>query len=407
MTIGQWWYMVCMCYIPGRVQSWKIGKLKAKVTAERAKLEKAVADEAKGGGGGGAGEASRTVRRKLLDEAGDHLWEEALLKEYDMADVLDDYTMSLIQFGYVALFSAAFPLAPLLAMINNLVQTRVDAHKICKTRRRPIALKSGGIGVWDNVLELMTVIAVITNCALIGVTSTRWWPNEVSRATRVLVVVMAEHVILFLKYWMESSIPRVPHKVQRALQRERVEREQKTAFSSGRGGGGGRSGGGDYAKFEANFSRDLTKDTAAAATGLTRPSHSDQTRAVLKSATTALTVSDNLTATTPTPTGRARKGFTVNLSAFSSASGVGSSVSPTRSLATVHDCGTPRSASLSLQPGAMGGRSLAPLVPAPTPPLPPPSAATRFEGSSEAALLSPLPAGHRKFDWDVDGERPL
>lgn len=53
------------------MQSWKIGKLKAKVTAERAKLEKAVADEAKGGGGGGAGEASRTVRRKLLDEAGD------------------------------------------------------------------------------------------------------------------------------------------------------------------------------------------------------------------------------------------------------------------------------------------------------------------------------------------------
>lgn len=53
--------------------------------------------------------------------------------------------------------------------------------------------------MWDNVLELMTVIAVITNCALIGVTSTRWWPSEVSRATRVLVVVVAEHVILFLK----------------------------------------------------------------------------------------------------------------------------------------------------------------------------------------------------------------
>lgn len=66
--------------------------------------------------------------------SGADLWEEALLKEYNMADVFDDYTMSLIQFGYVALFSAAFPLAPLLAMINNLVQTRVDAYKICKTR---------------------------------------------------------------------------------------------------------------------------------------------------------------------------------------------------------------------------------------------------------------------------------
>lgn len=66
-------------------------------------------------------------------------------------------------------------------------------------RRRPIALKSGGIGVWDNVLEVMSVVAVITNCALIGVTSERWWPADVSRATRILVVVVAEHVILFLK----------------------------------------------------------------------------------------------------------------------------------------------------------------------------------------------------------------
>lgn len=66
-------------------------------------------------------------------------------------------------------------------------------------RRRPIALKSGGIGVWDNVLQLMTLIAVITNCALIGVTSTRWWPDDVSPATQILVVVIAEHVILFLK----------------------------------------------------------------------------------------------------------------------------------------------------------------------------------------------------------------
>ena len=67
------------------------------------------------------------------------------------------------------------------------------------SRRRPIALKSGGIGVWDNVLEVMSVVAVITNCALIGVTSERWWPADVSRATRILVVVVAEHVILFLK----------------------------------------------------------------------------------------------------------------------------------------------------------------------------------------------------------------
>lgn len=68
-------------------------------------------------------------------------------------------------------------------------------------------MKSGGIGVWDNVLELMTVIAVITNCALIGVTSTRLWPDDVSKATRILVVVIAEHMILFLKViFMRKSV---------------------------------------------------------------------------------------------------------------------------------------------------------------------------------------------------------
>jgi hypothetical protein len=36
----------------------------------------------------------------------------------------------LIQFGYVSFFSMTFPLAPLLALINNLLEIRVDAFKV-------------------------------------------------------------------------------------------------------------------------------------------------------------------------------------------------------------------------------------------------------------------------------------
>ncbi len=52
-------------------------------------------------------------------------------------------------------------------------QARADV--IALQRRRPIAQKTGGIGVWDNVLEIMTVIAVVTNCALVGRTSAVVW----------------------------------------------------------------------------------------------------------------------------------------------------------------------------------------------------------------------------------------
>ncbi|CAN0047611.1 unnamed protein product [Ectocarpus sp. 4 AP-2014] len=361
-----------------------------------------------------------------------------------MIDVFDDYTMSLIQFGYVALFSAAFPLAPLLAMINNLVQTRVDAHKICKTRRRPIALKSGGIGVWDNVLEVMSVIAVITNCALIGVTSERWWPADVSRATRILAVVVAEHIILFLKYWLESSVPRVPLKVQRALQRERAERDQRGGLVFA-----GSSGvGGDYAKFEANFSRALTTgDTAdavcAKSTGGGAFYSSNRTTNNLGAGgggglmgldtTRAVVVSDDLTATTPTQGGgggRARKGFSVNLGGFSSTP----AASPSPATATGVDgsgggksglTATQRTTSRSTmmsppqqrrEDGGGGGGGGGKFSSASSVPLPPPSAATAGGGAScytyggvgvgvdsEVAPSSssspPPPVPPRRFEW--------
>ncbi|CAM9391551.1 unnamed protein product [Discosporangium mesarthrocarpum] len=222
MTIGQWWYMVWITYIPMRVQEWRLGKLRAKVKSVQDKMNKSGPAEL-----AAAGAASLALRKKLLEEAGDSLWEEALLKEYNLEDAFDDYTMSLIQFGYVTLFSAAFPLAPLLAMINNLIQTRVDAYKLCKTRRRPIAVKSSGIGVWDNVLELMTVVAVITNCALVGATSSQLWrliPGA-STTEKFLLIVALEHLILFIKYWVKTAVPRVPLKVQRALARDRTGKE--------------------------------------------------------------------------------------------------------------------------------------------------------------------------------------
>lgn len=193
-----------------------------------------------------------------------------------------------------------------------------------------------------------------------------------------------------LQYWLETSVPRVPLKVQRALQRERVEREHKGVF--------GDSEGGDYAKFEANFSRALTSNTAST-TMIGGRTFASKTN-VGNSATKAVAVNEDLTATTPTPSGRARKGFTVNLSASPAAGST--AISPARSLATVPDHSTPRSSPMSVPRDRKVNSVKSSVVH-----LPPPSAATRFEGSEAAVtpLTPPLPP--RRFDWDADAQRTL
>jgi anoctamin-8 len=59
-----------------------------------------------------------------------------------------------VQFGYVSFFSVAFPLAPLLAVLHNVVELRCDAYKLLHTKQRPLARRVGSIGVWLFVLQV-------------------------------------------------------------------------------------------------------------------------------------------------------------------------------------------------------------------------------------------------------------
>lgn len=68
-----------------------------------------------------------------------------------------------IQFGFITLFVASFPLAPLMALINNIIEVRVDAWKLTTQFRRPVAAKAHSIGAWQEILNGMAVLSVVTN----------------------------------------------------------------------------------------------------------------------------------------------------------------------------------------------------------------------------------------------------
>ncbi len=51
-----------------------------------------------------------------------------------------------IQYGFVTVFVAALPLAPLFALFNNIIEIRLDARKYVTIFRRPVAVRVQDIG---------------------------------------------------------------------------------------------------------------------------------------------------------------------------------------------------------------------------------------------------------------------
>ena len=139
--------------------------------------------------------------------------------EYDLLlGTFKDYGEMVIQFGYCTLFVAAFPLAPMLALVNNFIEVRVDAWKLCQVYRRPFPMGAEDIGTWYSFLEIMSTLAVITNMALFAFTGSQL--NHWSWKERVVFFVVMEHVLLTVKYLIAAIVPDIPEDVSDHLERE-------------------------------------------------------------------------------------------------------------------------------------------------------------------------------------------
>ena len=97
-------------------------------------------------------------------------WADVLVGN-DRYDTFGDFNEIVIQFGYVMFFSAAFPAAAVLSWFNNVIEVRLDAHSVLNCEPRPSAERKGGIGVWFEIIELMSFIAVVINALIFALTS--------------------------------------------------------------------------------------------------------------------------------------------------------------------------------------------------------------------------------------------
>ena len=72
---------------------------------------------------------------------------------YRSEGTFGEFNTKVLQFGYVAFFSVAFPLGALAATATNIVELRLDAYKFMFALRRPAWEGADGIGSWKLVLQ--------------------------------------------------------------------------------------------------------------------------------------------------------------------------------------------------------------------------------------------------------------
>uniref|UniRef100_A0A8C5EEA5 Anoctamin n=1 Tax=Gouania willdenowi TaxID=441366 RepID=A0A8C5EEA5_GOUWI len=148
--------------------------------------------------------------------------EEQVRLEADMSTYLgtfDDYLELFLLFGYVSLFSCVYPLAAVLVVLNNITEVYSDAFKMCHVFKRPFSEPAANIGVWQLAFEAMCVIAVVTNCSLIGMSPQvkAYFPE--SDTQLILWTVAIEHCLLAIKFILSFLIPDVPKQIQVKLAR--------------------------------------------------------------------------------------------------------------------------------------------------------------------------------------------
>ncbi|KAI9008473.1 calcium-activated chloride channel-domain-containing protein [Hyaloraphidium curvatum] len=163
--------------------------------------------------------------------------------KYERADLWADYTKIIAQYGYISLFSVAFPLAAPLALFNNLIEIRSDASRLVLICQRPFFRRAKDQGVYDSVLSVISYMSVMFNALIISFSSTavkvsyldRYGPQN-ALAAQFGFALAFTGVVLVVSKAAELVIPDVSKETKTAMEREEYLVGTKVGFRLGASG---------------------------------------------------------------------------------------------------------------------------------------------------------------------------
>ena len=148
--------------------------------------------------------------------------------ELDVYNVTDDLREMVVQFGYLSLFSVVWPLTACSFLVNNWIELRSDAVKICVEMQRPTPYRADSIGPWLDSLGFLTWLGSISTAALVYLFSNDGLgpdgtPGAIQGWALLLSIFFSEHLYLLVRWGVRIAISKIDSP---GLRKERGERFQ-------------------------------------------------------------------------------------------------------------------------------------------------------------------------------------
>ena len=147
--------------------------------------------------------------------------------ELDIYDVTTDLREMVVQFGYLALFSVVWPLTACSFLVNNWVELRSDAVKICVEMQRPTPHRADSIGPWLDSLGFLAWLGSITTAALVYLFSSDGLgpdgtPAAIKGWALLLSIFFSEHFYLLVCWGVRLAFSKIHSPGMQKEQHERL-----------------------------------------------------------------------------------------------------------------------------------------------------------------------------------------
>jgi len=134
--------------------------------------------------------------------------------EYD--GTFADFDQVVIRYGYLALFVVVLPIMPLLLILSQVYETKLDSWSLLVLYRRPEPRSAGSIGAWGDIICFLGYFAILTN---VGILYNEWGGEENMR--KLLAFIVLEHLLIFFNGAVMYFIPDQSSELDAKIERQK------------------------------------------------------------------------------------------------------------------------------------------------------------------------------------------